>query len=123
VSYKPQKISAKFPGTVRQILHKRIRSMYMHPQFSADVMKPLKIDDIIDQSVSHLTFRWFDVILIGCHRFKTYPVVNCSVSLWYCVLASRLTSISSTNRLPILIRNNVLSRRRSGNVIIILLSP
>ncbi len=32
VSYKPQKISPKFEGTVRQLLHKRIRESYIHPQ-------------------------------------------------------------------------------------------
>ena len=32
VSYKPQKISPKFQGTVRQLLHKRIRDQYVHPQ-------------------------------------------------------------------------------------------
>mmetsp|Transcript_40710 Transcript_40710/g.53621 ORF Transcript_40710/g.53621 Transcript_40710/m.53621 type:complete len:630 (+) Transcript_40710:75-1964(+) len=55
VSYKPQKISPKFQGTVRQLLHKRIRDAYVHPQFVTDVMKPLVIDDIIDQSVQNLS--------------------------------------------------------------------
>jgi ATP-binding cassette subfamily E protein 1 len=32
VSYKPQKISPKFEGTVRQLLHKKIRDSYLHPQ-------------------------------------------------------------------------------------------
>lgn len=32
VSYKPQKISPRFEGTVRQLLHKRIRDAYIHPQ-------------------------------------------------------------------------------------------
>lgn len=32
VSYKPQKISPKFDGTVRQLLHKKIRDAYLHPQ-------------------------------------------------------------------------------------------
>ena len=34
VSYKPQKISPRFEGTVRQLLHKRIREAYIHPQVS-----------------------------------------------------------------------------------------
>ena len=51
VSYKPQKISPKSQGTVRQLLHDRIRDAYVHPQFVADVMKPLLIDNIIDQEV------------------------------------------------------------------------
>ena len=55
VSYKPQKISPKFPGTVRELLHKRIRDAYMHPQFVSDVMKPLLIDPLLDQAVTHLS--------------------------------------------------------------------
>jgi len=55
VSYKPQKISPKFQGTVRDLLHKKIRNMYTLPQFIADVMKPLSIEDIIDQEVLTLS--------------------------------------------------------------------
>uniref|UniRef100_A0A6U5IMM8 Uncharacterized protein n=1 Tax=Grammatophora oceanica TaxID=210454 RepID=A0A6U5IMM8_9STRA len=55
VSYKPQKISPKFQGTVRQLLHKRVRDMYVHPQFVSDVMKPLVIDNIIDNGVQTLS--------------------------------------------------------------------
>lgn len=32
VSYKPQKIAPKFEGTVRQLLHSKIRATYIHPQ-------------------------------------------------------------------------------------------
>jgi ATP-binding cassette subfamily E protein 1 len=35
VSYKPQKISPKFEGSVRQLLHKKIRDSYLHPQVGA----------------------------------------------------------------------------------------
>ncbi|XP_017773318.1 PREDICTED: ATP-binding cassette sub-family E member 1 [Nicrophorus vespilloides] len=55
ISYKPQKISPKSQGLVRQLLHEKIRDAYIHPQFVADVMKPLKIDDIIDQEVQNLS--------------------------------------------------------------------
>jgi ATP-binding cassette subfamily E protein 1 len=55
VSYKPQKISPKFPGTVRQLLHKRVRDAYVHPQFISDVMKPLMIENIIDNGVQNLS--------------------------------------------------------------------
>jgi len=55
VSYKPQKISPKFQGTVRQLLHKRIRDSYVHPQFVSDVMKPLVMDNIIDNGVQNLS--------------------------------------------------------------------
>jgi ATP-binding cassette subfamily E protein 1 len=55
VSYKPQKISPKFPGTVRQLLQKRIKDVYTHPQFMTDVTKPLQLDSIIDQQVQVLS--------------------------------------------------------------------
>jgi hypothetical protein len=32
ISYKPQKISPKSQGTVRQLLHEKIRDAYVHPQ-------------------------------------------------------------------------------------------
>jgi ATP-binding cassette, sub-family E, member 1 len=55
VSYKPQKISPKFQGTVRELLHQRIRDAYVHPQFVSDVMKPLTMESIIDNSVQTLS--------------------------------------------------------------------
>lgn len=55
VSYKPQKIAPKFQGTVRQLLHKRCRDSYVHPQFISDVMKPLMIENIIDNGVQSLS--------------------------------------------------------------------
>uniref|UniRef100_A0A1W7RAY8 ATP-binding cassette sub-family E member 1 n=1 Tax=Hadrurus spadix TaxID=141984 RepID=A0A1W7RAY8_9SCOR len=55
ISYKPQKISPKSQGTVRQLLHDKIRDAYIHPQFVADVMKPLQIDNIMDQEVQNLS--------------------------------------------------------------------
>src|SRR3569623_507324 len=55
VSYKPQKISPKFQGSVRELLHKRIRDAYVHPQFVSDVMKPLTMENIIDNSVQTLS--------------------------------------------------------------------
>ena len=43
-SYKPQKISPKFQGTVRMLLHNRIRDAYIHPQFVTDVMRPMSME-------------------------------------------------------------------------------
>ena len=54
-SMKPQTIAPKFPGTVRQLFFKKIRGQFLNPQFQTDVVKPLKIDDIIDQEVQHLS--------------------------------------------------------------------
>eukprot|EP00123_Amoebidium_parasiticum_P001484 comp12590_c0_seq1/m.7606 comp12590_c0_seq1/g.7606 ORF comp12590_c0_seq1/g.7606 comp12590_c0_seq1/m.7606 type:complete len:601 (-) comp12590_c0_seq1:1008-2810(-) len=55
VSYKPQKISPKFEGPVRALLHKRIRDAYMLPQFITDVVKPLQIERLYDQEVTNLS--------------------------------------------------------------------
>lgn len=55
ISYKPQKIAPKFQGTVRELLHRRIREAIIHPQFATDVTKPLNLDNIIDQAVPHLS--------------------------------------------------------------------
>jgi ATP-binding cassette subfamily E protein 1 len=55
ISFKPQKISPKSQGTVRQLLHEKICDAYVHPQFVTDVMKPLRMDDIMDQEVQNLS--------------------------------------------------------------------
>lgn len=55
VSMKPQKIAPKFDGTVRQLFFKKIRAAFLHPQFQTDVVKPLKIENIIDQEVQTLS--------------------------------------------------------------------
>ncbi|RVX73100.1 Translation initiation factor RLI1 [Exophiala mesophila] len=55
VSMKPQKITPKFTGTVRQLFFKRIKAAFLSPQFQTDVYKPLKIDDFIDQEVQNLS--------------------------------------------------------------------
>jgi ATP-binding cassette subfamily E protein 1 len=55
VSYKPQKISPKFEGSVRSLLHKKIKDAYLHPQFASDVAKPLQLEQLLDQEVMHLS--------------------------------------------------------------------
>ncbi|CDK24261.1 unnamed protein product [Kuraishia capsulata CBS 1993] len=55
VSMKPQKIAPKFTGTVRQLFMKKIRASFLNPQFNTDVVKPLRIEDIVDQEVQHLS--------------------------------------------------------------------
>merc|ERR1712137_854306 len=55
VSYKPQKISPSFQGTVRDLLYNKIRSAFVHPQFQTDVAKPLHLEDLLDQEVVHLS--------------------------------------------------------------------
>mmetsp|Transcript_44486 Transcript_44486/g.144410 ORF Transcript_44486/g.144410 Transcript_44486/m.144410 type:complete len:615 (+) Transcript_44486:118-1962(+) len=55
VSYKPQKIAPSFDGTVRELLHKKIREAFIHPQFNTDVMKPMLIERLLDQEVKYLS--------------------------------------------------------------------
>ena len=55
ISYKPQKISPKSEKTVQQMLHEKIRDSYVHPQFVTDVMKPLNMQDLMDQEVQNLS--------------------------------------------------------------------
>jgi ATP-binding cassette, sub-family E, member 1 len=55
VSYKPQKISPKFESTVRNLLHTKIRNSVLHPQFVSDVLKPLRIAELMDQEVQNLS--------------------------------------------------------------------
>lgn len=55
VSMKPQMIAPKFPGTVRMLLIKQIKASFMHPQFNSDVMKPMQIEDLLDQEVQTLS--------------------------------------------------------------------
>ena len=55
VSYKPQVISATFQGTVRGLFHKKIREAMNNAQFNSDVLRPLKIEDIIDNEVKLLS--------------------------------------------------------------------
>jgi ATP-binding cassette subfamily E protein 1 len=55
ISMKPQTITPRFQGTVRQLFFKRIKGAFLSPQFQTDVYKPLKIDDFIDQEVQNLS--------------------------------------------------------------------
>ena len=55
ISMKPQKITPKFQGTVRQLFLKKIKGSFLSPQFQTDVYKPLKLDDFIDQEVQNLS--------------------------------------------------------------------
>lgn len=55
VSYKPQKIAPKFQGTVKDLLQTKINDAFNHPQFQTDVVKPLTIEELLDQEVQNLS--------------------------------------------------------------------
>ena len=42
-------------STVRNLLHKKIRDSYLHPQFISDVIKPMNIEALMDQEVINLS--------------------------------------------------------------------
>lgn len=104
VSYKPQKISPKFTGSVVQLLHTKIRDSYVHPQFTTDVIKPLQVDKLFDQEVLNLSGgelqrvaltlclgqvrRWL-IIAGALNIFPSLSLNTCSL-LIYTSLMSRL---------------------------------
>lgn len=55
VSLKPQKILPRFTGTVKEIFLKKIKASFSNPLFYNDVVKPLKIEYLFDQSVQKLS--------------------------------------------------------------------
>ena len=93
ISYKPQKISPKSEGTVRMLLHEKIRDAYVHPQFVTDVMKPLRIDDIMDQEVQNLsggnTLSKLQQISNGTLPVPYSDVLLATPDAFFCPLASR----------------------------------
>jgi ATP-binding cassette subfamily E protein 1 len=55
VSLKPQTISPKFAGTVRMLLLKQIKPAFMNTQFQSEVLKPMNLENIMDQEVKTLS--------------------------------------------------------------------
>ncbi|UKK02988.2 RNase L inhibitor protein [Theileria orientalis] len=55
VSYKPQTITAKFDGTLRQLLLTKIKDSFLCPNFQGDVIKPMQIENLLDQQVKNLS--------------------------------------------------------------------
>lgn len=128
VSYKPQKISPKFQGTVRQLLHTKIRDSYVHPQFVTDVMKPLQMDSIIDQEVSHEDRSPSSLLpphpslVTTCvasryptHRSRTCREESCNEWLSHLPSVNLQTSISLMNHQPISTRSSELLQHASSS--------
>eukprot|EP00817_Percolomonadidae_sp_ATCC50343_P002842 CAMPEP_0117429220 /NCGR_PEP_ID=MMETSP0758-20121206/8786_1 /TAXON_ID=63605 /ORGANISM="Percolomonas cosmopolitus, Strain AE-1 (ATCC 50343)" /LENGTH=476 /DNA_ID=CAMNT_0005216075 /DNA_START=500 /DNA_END=1930 /DNA_ORIENTATION=+ len=55
VSFKPQKIAPKYKKSVRELLMRKIKNAFVHPQFNTDVIKPMMIEKLLDQKVIHLS--------------------------------------------------------------------
>lgn len=54
VSYKPQMISPRFVGTVRQLFTAKIREAYIRHQFISEVINPLRVNELEDRKVHEL---------------------------------------------------------------------
>lgn len=54
-NYKPQIIKPTYKGTVRQLLHTKIGSVFFDPTFQTNVIKPLCLDSIYEQQVTNLS--------------------------------------------------------------------
>jgi ATP-binding cassette subfamily E protein 1 len=55
VSYKPQKITPKSDCTVRELFHTKIPTSFTDAFFQNEVVKPLKIDRLLDQNLKTLS--------------------------------------------------------------------
>lgn len=55
VSYKPQELIPKISSTVREVLYKKIPGSCSNAQFRSDVMKPLKIEALMDRQFANLS--------------------------------------------------------------------
>uniref|UniRef100_A0A1I7ZLX4 ABC transporter E family member 2 n=1 Tax=Steinernema glaseri TaxID=37863 RepID=A0A1I7ZLX4_9BILA len=55
ISYKPQKISPKFGGLVRDLLLTKVKDSFLHPTFKTDVMNPLQVERLLDLEVQNLS--------------------------------------------------------------------
>ena len=55
VSYKPQNISPKFPGTVQELLFDKLKDVMIQAQFLTDVVKPLTVHNLYDLEVQKLS--------------------------------------------------------------------
>lgn len=55
MSHKPQKISPKSQMSVQRLLMTKIPDSMNHQQFFSDVIKPLKVHDLFDLEVQHLS--------------------------------------------------------------------
>jgi translation initiation factor RLI1 len=114
VSYKPQKISPKFQGTVRQLLHKKIRDAYVHPQFVSDVMRPMSIDPIFDNGVQDLSggeLQRVAIVLCLGTPADIY-LVSFLTNLFEIIFITHIPPSRSTNLQLIWIVNNVLQLQR-----------
>jgi hypothetical protein len=101
ISMKPQTITPKFEGTVRQLFFKKIKAAFLSPQFQTDVVKPLKLDDFIDQEVKNLSGG--ELQRVWCSLPQPCSGILLTLNRWLLSWHSvcRLIFTSSTSPLPV----------------------
>ncbi|MCQ2820046.1 MAG: ribosome biogenesis/translation initiation ATPase RLI [archaeon] len=55
ISYKPQTIAPKFPGTVSELLHGKLKEVITHQAFLSEVVRPLSVQTLFDNEVQKLS--------------------------------------------------------------------
>ena len=55
VSYKPQTISPKYPGTVHELLQDKLKDVINHQNFLSEVVRPLNVHTLYDNEVQKLS--------------------------------------------------------------------
>ena len=55
MSYKPQNIAPKYPGSVQELLYEKLKDVMSHQQFISDVIKPLSVHNLFDLEVQKLS--------------------------------------------------------------------
>ena len=55
ISYKPQTIAPKYPGTVHELLQDKLGDIINHQSFLSEVVKPMKVDLLYDNEVQKLS--------------------------------------------------------------------
>ena len=87
VSYKPQKIAPKFEGTVRQLLHAKIRGSYTHPQFVTDVSgRSTHTRTSWGHASAHPSFRDAPARRFLCRFLFADTIKSCKLSLLVCLV-------------------------------------
>jgi translation initiation factor RLI1 len=87
VSYKRQELVSKYPSTVRDLLDEKIPGSWTQAQFKSDVMKPLKIEELLDRQVANLSGGELQrvklCVCLGKVGLHTFPTAVLSIR-YYC---------------------------------------
>ena len=84
VSYKPQIISPKFDGTVRDLLFSRVKDAMTNPQFNLEIIRPLGIPNLFDKHVKELSggeLQCVAIVLCFGQPADVYLLDECSAFL------------------------------------------